>query len=98
MALRLQSNLLYGVARVYSQQCGYILSDAELAKQQMMTLTKVMRSSGLEAEGATKGRYAPPSGLGSTLADLLAAPISWSCRMIQSSSPTSVFCLWTSIN
>ncbi|KAK3066170.1 R8 protein, partial [Teratosphaeriaceae sp. CCFEE 6253] len=32
MALRLQSNLLYGVARVYSQQCGYVLSDAEAAK------------------------------------------------------------------
>lgn len=28
MALRLQSNLLYGVSRVYNQQVGYVLSDA----------------------------------------------------------------------
>ncbi|KAL5393624.1 hypothetical protein PMIN02_005734 [Paraphaeosphaeria minitans] len=29
MALRLQGNLLYGVSRVYLQQCGYVLSDAQ---------------------------------------------------------------------
>ena len=56
MALRLQSNLLYGVARVYSQQCGYVLSDAEAAKNNMRAMFRVMRTSGLEAEGGTKGR------------------------------------------
>ncbi len=29
IALRLQSSLLYGVSRVFSQQCNYVLSDAE---------------------------------------------------------------------
>lgn len=29
IALRLQGNLLYGVSKVYEQQCGYVLSDAE---------------------------------------------------------------------
>ncbi|KAK4453374.1 hypothetical protein QBC34DRAFT_477225 [Podospora aff. communis PSN243] len=29
IALRLQGNLLFGVSRVYDQQCGYVLSDAE---------------------------------------------------------------------
>lgn len=56
MALRLQSNLLYGVARVYSQQCGYVLTDAETAKNNMRAIFQVMRTSALEAEGRTKGR------------------------------------------
>ncbi|EMC94579.1 hypothetical protein BAUCODRAFT_552473 [Baudoinia panamericana UAMH 10762] len=56
MALRLQSSLLYGVARVYSQQCGYVLNDAETAKTNMRTIFNVMRTSALEAEGGRKGR------------------------------------------
>ncbi|KAK1821743.1 R8 protein [Friedmanniomyces endolithicus] len=56
MALRLQSNLLYGVTRVYSQQCGYVLTDAEAAKNSMKAIFRVIRASGLEAEGGTKGR------------------------------------------
>ncbi|KAK4952922.1 R8 protein [Elasticomyces elasticus] len=56
MALRLQSNLLYGVTRVYSQQCGYVLNDAEAAKNSMRDLLRVVRGRGLEVEGATKGR------------------------------------------
>ncbi|KAK5128697.1 hypothetical protein LTR85_000030 [Meristemomyces frigidus] len=61
MALRLQSNLLfvrsqYGVARVYSQQCGYVLTDAETAKNNMRAVFKVMRTSALEAEGGHRGR------------------------------------------
>ncbi|KAK0272151.1 R8 protein [Friedmanniomyces endolithicus] len=56
MALRLQSNLLYGVTRVYSQQCGYVLTDAEAAKNNMKAIFRVIRASGLEAEGGTKGR------------------------------------------
>ncbi|KAK5132225.1 hypothetical protein LTR08_009285 [Meristemomyces frigidus] len=56
MALRLQSNLLYGVARVYSQQCGYVLTDAEAAKASMRAMISVLRTSALEAEGGHKGR------------------------------------------
>ncbi|KAI7093881.1 hypothetical protein KC365_g18044 [Hortaea werneckii] len=56
MALRLSSNLLYGVARVYNQQCGYVLNDAETAKNQMRAMFKTMRMSGLEDEGGHKGR------------------------------------------
>ena len=29
LALRLQANLLYGVVRVYQQQCRYVLNDTE---------------------------------------------------------------------
>ena len=56
MALRLQSNLLYGVARVYSQQCGYVLADAETAENNMRAMFKALQSSGLEPEGQHKGR------------------------------------------
>ncbi|KAK4550788.1 hypothetical protein LTR36_000368 [Oleoguttula mirabilis] len=56
MALRLQSNLLYGVARVYSQQCGYVLTDAETARNNMRAVFKVLRTSALDAEGGHKGR------------------------------------------
>ncbi|KAF5619343.1 meiotic cohesin rec8 [Fusarium sp. NRRL 52700] len=37
LALRLQGNLLYGVSRVYAQQCRYMLSDAEKTQSDMMT-------------------------------------------------------------
>ncbi|TVY81291.1 Meiotic recombination protein rec8 [Lachnellula suecica] len=40
MALRLQSNLMYGVARVYSQQCTYVLSDAQAAQTAMRAMLK----------------------------------------------------------
>nr|OQO28495.1 hypothetical protein B0A51_03307 [Rachicladosporium sp. CCFEE 5018] len=56
MALRLQSNLLYGVTRVYAQQCGYVLTDAESAKNNMRAMLKVMRTSQLDAEGGNKAR------------------------------------------
>ncbi|KAK5115079.1 hypothetical protein LTR62_001776 [Meristemomyces frigidus] len=56
MALRLQSNLLYGLARVYSQQCGYVLTDAEAAKNNMKDLFGPVEGSGLEPEGQHKGR------------------------------------------
>lgn len=56
MALRLQSNLLVGVTRVYSQQCGYVLNDAEIARNNMRTILKAMEASNLESEGGHKGR------------------------------------------
>ncbi|KAF4629985.1 hypothetical protein G7Y89_g8157 [Cudoniella acicularis] len=48
MALRLQSNLLYGVARVYSQQCGYVLTDAQSAQTAMRDLLRVTRNNELD--------------------------------------------------
>jgi len=35
IALRLQGSLLYGVSRVYSQQCAYMLTDAEKVQTHM---------------------------------------------------------------
>ena len=35
IALRLQGSLLYGLSRVYSQQCHYVLSDAEKVQAHM---------------------------------------------------------------
>ncbi|KAH9845878.1 ubiquitin c-terminal hydrolase [Teratosphaeria destructans] len=56
MALRLQSNLLYGVTRVYAQQCGYVLNDAEAARSNMRAIFKVMRTAALESDERHKGR------------------------------------------
>ncbi|KAE9963758.1 hypothetical protein BLS_008934 [Venturia inaequalis] len=56
MALRLQSNLLYGVSRVYDQQCGYVLADAQSAQNTMRTLLKVVRAVNLDS---TDGRTRP---------------------------------------
>ncbi|KAH8811413.1 hypothetical protein F5884DRAFT_669269 [Xylogone sp. PMI_703] len=43
LALRLQSNLLYGVSRVYSQQCGYVLADAQVAQNHIRNLLNSTR-------------------------------------------------------
>ncbi|TAQ89837.1 hypothetical protein B7494_g1835 [Chlorociboria aeruginascens] len=56
MALRLQSNLLFGVSRVYSQQCGYVLADTQAAQNSMRALLKVVRDHGLDPEA---GRARP---------------------------------------
>ncbi|TKA65669.1 hypothetical protein B0A49_04986 [Cryomyces minteri] len=50
MALRLQSNLLYGVSRVYSQQCGYVLVDAQTAQNSMRALLRVIKTAELDPE------------------------------------------------
>ncbi|KAI9765927.1 MAG: hypothetical protein M1840_007068 [Geoglossum simile] len=50
MALRLQSNLLYGVSRVYSQQCGYILADAQSAQNNIRSLLRTLTSRGRELD------------------------------------------------
>ncbi|KAG0651711.1 hypothetical protein D0Z07_1647 [Hyphodiscus hymeniophilus] len=52
MALRLQSNLLYGVLRVYDQQCGYVLSDAQAAQMKMRDLFKVVKNHDLDPSDA----------------------------------------------
>ncbi|OBT93972.1 hypothetical protein VE01_08224 [Pseudogymnoascus verrucosus] len=48
MALRLQSSLLYGVSRVYNQQCGYVLHDAQTAQNNMRALLKVMKNNAID--------------------------------------------------
>lgn len=45
LALRLQGNLLYGVSRVFEQQCAYVLVDAEKIQSDMMTFLRVMQTS-----------------------------------------------------
>ncbi|KAI9693347.1 MAG: hypothetical protein M1822_005343, partial [Bathelium mastoideum] len=50
MALRLQSNLLYGVSRVHSQQCTYVLTDAQNAQQNIHALFKVVHTAQLDPE------------------------------------------------
>ncbi|KAH7418101.1 Rec8 like protein-domain-containing protein [Cadophora sp. MPI-SDFR-AT-0126] len=49
MALRLQSNLLYGVSKVYNQQWEYLLLDTQTAQNTMRTLIKIARSTELDA-------------------------------------------------
>ncbi|KAF2648539.1 hypothetical protein K491DRAFT_722474 [Lophiostoma macrostomum CBS 122681] len=50
MALRLQGNLLYGVSRVYLEQCGYLLSDAQNAHNAFHVMLKVVKHAGLDAD------------------------------------------------
>ncbi|KAF2636443.1 hypothetical protein P280DRAFT_552939 [Massarina eburnea CBS 473.64] len=50
MALRLQGNLLYGVSRVYLQQCGYVLSDAQNAYNTMHLMLRAVKNAELDSE------------------------------------------------
>ena len=38
----------YGISSVYSKQCGYVLSDAELAQTHMVSLINAMRTADLD--------------------------------------------------
>ncbi|GKT96291.1 hypothetical protein CT0861_00970 [Colletotrichum tofieldiae] len=42
ISLRLQSNLLYGISRVYSSQCNYMLTDAEKVQTLMKTFFRLI--------------------------------------------------------
>ncbi|KAL4753731.1 hypothetical protein BDW72DRAFT_209545 [Aspergillus terricola var. indicus] len=48
MALRLQSNLLYGISRVYSQQCGYTLLDVQAMHDRMRQTLRSVPAGGLD--------------------------------------------------
>ncbi|KAI9804966.1 MAG: hypothetical protein M1833_006269 [Piccolia ochrophora] len=50
MALRLQSSLLYGVSRVYSQQCGYVLTDVQHTHNHIQALYRVVKSTQLDLD------------------------------------------------
>lgn len=55
LALRLQGSLLYGVSRVFAQQCGYVLSDAERVQSDMLSYFQSMQQSELDPQaGKTK--------------------------------------------
>ncbi|KAJ5194373.1 hypothetical protein N7491_001711 [Penicillium cf. griseofulvum] len=55
MALRLQGSLLYGVSRVYNQQCGYTLLDTQAMHDKMASKLKIIPGSGLDpAAGQTR--------------------------------------------
>ncbi|KAK8240208.1 Rad21/Rec8 N terminal domain-containing protein [Phyllosticta capitalensis] len=56
MALRLQSNLLYGVTRVYLQQCTYILADCQNAHNSIRATLNVVKAAVLDPEA---GRARP---------------------------------------
>lgn len=50
IALRLQSNLLYGVSRVYQQQCTYMLTDVEKVQSHMQTFFRVWGTSSIDPQ------------------------------------------------
>ncbi|KAJ5870172.1 hypothetical protein N7455_005113 [Penicillium solitum] len=55
MALRLQGSLLYGVSRVYNQQCGYTLLDTQAMHDKMVSKLKIIPGRGLDpAAGQTR--------------------------------------------
>ncbi|ODA83247.1 hypothetical protein RJ55_01759 [Drechmeria coniospora] len=45
LALRLQSNLLYGITRVFAQKCHYILADASKMQSEMMNFFRRIKTS-----------------------------------------------------
>lgn len=51
LALRLQGNLLYGVSRVFEQQTGYVLTDAERIQSEMLSFFRGMRQNNLDPQG-----------------------------------------------
>lgn len=55
LALRLQGSLLYGVSRVFAQQCEYVLTSAEKTQSDMMAFFRVMQSTAIDPQaGKTK--------------------------------------------
>ncbi|CAJ2503976.1 Uu.00g113700.m01.CDS01 [Anthostomella pinea] len=50
IALRLQGNLLYGVSRVYNQQCSYMLTDAEKIRHHMNMFFKQFGGNHIDPE------------------------------------------------
>ncbi|GAB0135593.1 hypothetical protein EsDP_00003926 [Epichloe bromicola] len=57
LALRLQGNLLYGVSRVFSHQCNYVLTDAEKTQSDMMTFFRSMNTSETDPKAGKTKRH-----------------------------------------
>jgi len=56
LALRLQASLLYGVARVYQQQCRYVLTDAEKTRDHMRRFAALWSADNTLVESAGKAK------------------------------------------
>ncbi|KIW26721.1 uncharacterized protein PV07_06532 [Cladophialophora immunda] len=50
LALRLQGSLLFGVSRVFQQQCGYVLTDATSLRDKMRNTERVFKEMELDPE------------------------------------------------
>lgn len=50
LALRLQGSLLYGVSRVFEQQTGYVLTDAERIQSDMLSYFRVMKQNNMDLQ------------------------------------------------
>ncbi|KAF2135765.1 uncharacterized protein K452DRAFT_303302 [Aplosporella prunicola CBS 121167] len=90
MALRLQSSLLYGISRVYSQQCSYILTDAQNAQTNMRAAIRAIKSVELDLEVA----QARPEQLlleddPTFLPDFALAPLDFDLSNLEAPSPRS---------
>lgn len=48
IALRLQGTLLYGTARIYQEQCRYILNDSERTQRALLKLSNSLMDDKLE--------------------------------------------------
>ncbi|KAI5198926.1 hypothetical protein E4T39_06521 [Aureobasidium subglaciale] len=58
MALRLQSNLLYGVTRVYGEQCNFVLKDAQVEQNRIRALLRSLHAAPIELDGKHKAKPA----------------------------------------
>ncbi|PHH75973.1 hypothetical protein CDD80_1904 [Ophiocordyceps camponoti-rufipedis] len=57
LALRLQGSLLYGVSRVFSEQCRYVLSDAEKTQSDMMTFFRLVQTNETDPQAGKTKRH-----------------------------------------
>ncbi|PHH84299.1 hypothetical protein CDD83_2182 [Cordyceps sp. RAO-2017] len=57
LALRLQGSLLFGVSRVFSEQCRYVLSDASKTQSDMMTFFRVLQTSETDPKAGKTKRH-----------------------------------------
>ncbi|KAM4065322.1 Rad21/Rec8 like protein [Hirsutella rhossiliensis] len=57
LALRLQGSLLYGVSRVFAEQCRYMLSDAEKTQSDMMTFFRVLQTNETDPRAGKTKRH-----------------------------------------
>ncbi|OAA54186.1 Rad21/Rec8 like protein [Cordyceps fumosorosea ARSEF 2679] len=106
LALRLQGNLLYGVSKVFADQCGYLLSDTEKTQSDMMTFFRAMKSSHLDLPSTKTKRVSitlqddpnfdpmsqlPPLDLGIIDTDWLAIPSQGSATKFSQMSPLQAY-------
>ena len=63
----------YGVSSVFSQQCGYVLSDAQMAQNNMRTLLKVVRTAELDPN-AGRARYVTDDTQSGSTIDIICSP------------------------